>query len=469
MADNKSKIDQERVEAARKILDGGSAKVYKSTRSGFTTSAVIAAKESQKRILCVSPTIRILKETVKKASVESAILVPANCFCSILNEEIKKDKFLKKLPIILPQCEKCMGFGICDVTEILNAKEPQVIGITYRKLEALMLSKSDIAKQIKKKLSEIDIVMLDEAHTIALPDVVRVKAFTEVVIPDEFTTLIKIHQKWIDFNVEQIRVIDHMKHMGDEQHIGKHLSKLVSVDHPLTFEWISAAFDELLRLAKRRIKLEVAEEDIIALRDIISLISGYFVAVAYIKENDRSEGDVCLTGNYWIYHRALSEFLANYVPSVPHLYVSGTLIEPHDNFYSDLSGHEVQDAMFPDLRKTNSKMSIYPDSWRISSHNFNQQLGRIVSRITQISQDSQGEWVYVVAPSLMKARLLEEKLKEINGVNAIVDYYRSDQTMGVELKFRICIAVGLAEYRRIRTTIKQWERTRRRGGYIHSV
>lgn len=439
------KADPERVEAARKILDGKSAKVYKTTRSGFTTSAVIAAKESGKRILCISPTNRIITHTIKKASVESAIQVAANCFCSKVVEVVKKDKFLRKLPIILPPCIECNRYGVCPVTEILTAYDPHVIGITYKKLETLMLSKSEIAEQVREELSKMDIVMPDEAHTIALPQVVRVKAFAEIDIPEDFTTLRKVLEKWLDFNAEKNSAIDDMKQEGDKGHLVKHLSKRVANDQPLSFEWISAAWEELFKMARRRHELGISEEDILTLRDMISLMSGSFVAITYIKENDGSEGSVYLTGNYWISHRALNEFLTKYASSATHLYVSGTLIEPSKDYYTNLSDKDVIDAFYPDLRRTNSKMSIYPDRWRVSSRNFNGWIDRISSRIIEIRNENKGREAYIVAPSAKKAEVLKKRLEETLGFEMPVDYYRSDQTMGVETKSRICIAIGLAE------------------------
>jgi len=100
-------IDRRLVDAAGHLLQGGSIRLYKPTRVGLTTSAIIAAKERGKRILCVVPTNRISEETIFEASDGTAVSVPANSTCPILNEEIKNDKFLAKLPLPLPLCENC--------------------------------------------------------------------------------------------------------------------------------------------------------------------------------------------------------------------------------------------------------------------------------------------------------------------------------------------------------------------------
>ena len=123
-------IDPKLVAAASEVLKAGSCKVYKSTRAGFTTSVVLAAMESNKRILVISPTNKILSETVTKASRGQAIAVPANSFCWILQDLVKQDRFLAKIPLPLPDCQECISMGKCPVTEILDADKPPVISLT---------------------------------------------------------------------------------------------------------------------------------------------------------------------------------------------------------------------------------------------------------------------------------------------------------------------------------------------------
>ena len=103
-------IDPELVAAASGVLRAGSCKVFKTTRAGFTTSAVLAAMEAERPILVLSPTGKILSETVMRASMGRAIIVPANSFCPILQEQIEDDRFLAKIPLPLPDCKE-MSFN----------------------------------------------------------------------------------------------------------------------------------------------------------------------------------------------------------------------------------------------------------------------------------------------------------------------------------------------------------------------
>jgi hypothetical protein len=437
-------IDPELVAAASKVLKAGSCKVYKSTRAGFTTSVVLAAMEAGKPILVLSPTVKILSETITKASRGRAILVPANSFCWILQDLVKQDRFLAKIPLPLPDCQDCPSMGKCPVTEILEADKPPVISLTYAKMNALMLAKSEIARQIKHKISQVDAVLLDEAHAISLPSAARVQAFYCVPIPEGYPVLTEISQNWMDFCNDNLELLTVLKAEGDAGYVGKHLSKLIPIIDTMGFKKLSAAWNELFSLAQGRKELGLRDDEILAIRDIVSIMGGYWASLSYIRENDGTDGRIYLSGNVWAFHRCLRDFLSMYVPNADHVYSSATLIEPSTEFFESLSGKLVQDVVFPDLRNTNAKMSIYPDRWRLNSRNFARSLDRIVDRIVEICKDE--ESVYILAPNSRKARAIQEKLEGVLGLAAPkVDFYRSDMTMGVGRDDRTCIAIGLAE------------------------
>jgi len=462
-------IDRARVDAAKDILRGPSSKVYKSTRSGFTTSAVIAAQELGMSILVISPTNRILNDTIQAASEGRSVSIPANISCLKIQEDLQSDKFLAQIPLPLPSCKDCEMYQNCPVTHILRIIHPvkviapekrrdkclitenssnysEVISVTYQKLVTLMLSKAKTAKKILRILSSINVILLDEAHTIALPAVVAVRAFTEIEIPKGFPALSKVNSKWLDFNRKKELDIKELAEEGNRGHVGRHLSKNVHINDTLSFKQLVAAWNELLNLAKRRKELGIEDSQILALRDIISLLSGHFLALTYRKEKEDSGGSVYFAGNYWIAHRVLSEFLTKYGSHATQLYVSGTLVEPHPNYYSELSGKIVRDVIFPDIRNTNKMMMINSDKWRLDSHNFTEKLEEIVDRIVEIFSVHRDAGVYVMAPNALKAKIIRDMLKQKLRSNVpYVDYYRSDGTIGVSRTERVCIAIGLAE------------------------
>jgi hypothetical protein len=271
-------IDQKRLSEARKILEAGDAILYKPTRAGFTTSAVYAALDIKKRTLFVAPTNRILKETICAAGMGNSVQVLPNCFCLRLRDRIMEDRFLSQLPLLLPKCDECDELKRCPVTKIL-ADESPVIGITYRKLEALMLSKSKIAKEILNKISSVDAIVMDEAHEISLQKVVRVPAFYDLDLPTTYPNLVNSFVKWRDLDSEFEEKINNLRQVGDAGHVGKHLSSTISNDDPLNVKQLIAGYDELYELANHRKELGVAEKDILALRDILSILSGCVVGI----------------------------------------------------------------------------------------------------------------------------------------------------------------------------------------------
>ena len=438
-------IDARRLAAAKKIIDGGTYKVYKSTRSGFSTSAIMAAVKSGMNILVIAPTKRILEETVRNASFGNSVQVLPNCFCLNQREKIEQDRFLTKLPFPLPRCETCGSINRCPVTKILQS-DCQVIGITYRKLEALMLSKSKVARRILERLSHADIVLLDEAHTISLPTVVRVPVFSEVEIPDKYAKLLNILIKWFELNEYNHEKINQIREKAIKGHTGRHLSDRIYNANSLNFKQIVTAWNELLDLAMHRKEYDISDEDILRLRDITVLMGSPDPAITFIKDKDGTGGNVYLAGNYWTPIRTLSRFLQDHLPYANHIYVSGTLFEPYPHFFSNISGKEVKDALFPDHNDTNDRMLIHPDKWRLSAQNFNRYLPRIRDRIVEICKVHPGKEFFIVAPNAREAKIIHKQLTETMGHAApLVDYYRSDTTRGVENSARICIAIGLAE------------------------
>jgi len=114
-------IDSDRVDAVDVILDQGDTAVYKVPRAGFTISAIIAAHRRGLKILIVSPTRKIASSTVQ-GTVEDIggvyCNIPGNQSCKYVQELIKKDRFLKEMPIPKGDCSKCEEYQTCPVTEI---------------------------------------------------------------------------------------------------------------------------------------------------------------------------------------------------------------------------------------------------------------------------------------------------------------------------------------------------------------
>ena len=436
--------DQRLIETAKVILKMGSVAVSKPVRAGFTTSAVMACEQEGRRLLIVAPTRRILKETIKDASSET-VRIPGNSECPRFAEDLKKHPILYKLPLTLPNCEKCNLSSWCEIRDILRNPDPRIMALTYAKLEALMLSNGAVAEEVKAKIGRAEVTIFDEAHVISVPSVVSVRAFQTLVIPAEYSALVQAYVRWLELCQRYVATVQELMQEAEQNHASKHLARSVFNTNPQDWQGLKIAWSQLIELAKEHI---LPDEDILQLRDIITLIGATALSVNYVGiESDAEEdakGAVYLSTMQTRQWQGLREFLINRQAGSSVIFGSATLFEPYAGFFSDLVGAEVRQTIFPDLRNATQKMQLIPDTWKLGAYNFRDRLPQIVATIKAIAEREKQQ-IYVLAPNIKKAAILKKELAEagIKGVN--IDYYNSDGTLGVERKDRVCIAVGLAE------------------------
>lgn len=432
--------DQRLVMAVEEIIEKGSCAVSKPVRAGFTTSCVLACEKKGQRLLVLAPTRRILKETVSKASID-AVRVPGNSECPLIKEDLKKNPILAQLPLTLPNCEKCNASEWCEVRTILREKDPSVIGLTYAKLEALMLSKGKAAKEILTKLSRVDVILLDEAHLLALPSIVSVRAFASLMIPQKYKTLDKVYQMWLEFCQSHVELIQELMEKAEQGHAGQYLARNVSNINILTWKELKMAWPQLRKLA---VEHELEDGEVLQLRDIISIMSSAAVSIGYISEDEGESGGVYVSAGHVKRYRVLNEFLTNYAHHAKLLFVSGTLFEPHPGHFSELAGKEIENVVFPDLRGATKKLTLIPDRWTLTSRNFAEKLPLVLDTIKAIAEREK-QSIYLLAPNSRKAVILMEERKDAGLKDIFVDYYRSDRSLGVERSERVCITLGRAE------------------------
>jgi hypothetical protein len=406
----------------------------------MTTSAVMACEKRGWRLLAMAPTRRILKETVSKAS-SNAVRIPGNSECPLIKEDLKKNPILAQLPLTLPNCENCNDSKWCEVRAILRAKDPEVMGLTYPKLEALMLSQGKTAKEILDKISQADVIMLDEAHVISLPSAVSVRAFASMEIPDKYASLRRVYQRWLDLCQANVQTIQKLMELAGLGHAGQHLAKSAFNSNFLVWKDLKKAWAQLRKLA---VAHGMTDDEILTLRDIITIMSTSQISIGYISENGGEGGAVYVSAGQVRQYRALNEFLTEYVHHAKVLFVSGTLFEPHIGYFSELAGKEVRQEIFPDLRGATKKLTLIPDRWGLTSWNFAGKLPLILETIKAIAEREK-QPIYLIAPNSHKAAWLTQEIGQLGLKNIFVDYYRSDHSLGVERKERICISIGMAE------------------------
>jgi len=432
--------DQRRVRAAEEIIESGSCAVSKPIRAGMTTSTVMACEQRGWSLLVLAPTRRILQETVAKAS-SGAVRIPGNSECPLIEPDLKKNPILRQLPLTLPDCQKCDASGWCEVLAILRADDPSVMALTYAKLEALMLSRGKTAREVLAKISRADVVMMDEGHVLSLPPAVSVRAFALLKIPDKYKMLNKIYQIWLDFCQNNVQTIQELMKLAESGHTGQHLSR--SIFNPGFLGWrdLKKSWAQLRKLA---VAHELVDDDVLVLRDIITILSTSQVSIGYISEHEGESGGVYVSAGQIRQYRALNEFLTVHANHARVLFVSGTLFEPRPGYFSELTGKEIKNVIFPDLRGATEKLTLIPDRWTLGNTNFAEKLPLILETIKAIA-DREKQPIYLLAPNSHKAAWLTEELSKLGVKSIFVDYYRSDHSLGVERKERVCITVGMAE------------------------
>jgi len=438
-------MDRLRIEAAKVILSGPSCLLYKPCRAGATTSLAIAAGEMNKSMLLIAPTNAIIDKTLRRACRQEPVKIAANVACYKWKDAIREDSFLAKLPLPIQDCDECEYYPNCEVTEILRFdRKPGKgvnFGITYHKLTAVMLANSDTAHAIREKLRGLDAIVLDEAHSISLHQPPRVPVFSYPAVPEEFTALKQVLSGFQDQCNQSVETISEILEEGNKGHVGKHLSRFASIEENVPFKVMAAAYNELITLAGKRGELRLSEDAILELRDICSIMAGYWCTFGYVSEQD--SGRVYLYGNVGTLYHALNDFLGPRERTTK-VFTSGTLLEPYPDFFSGLAGCHLVDAVFPEANFASRKMRIIPDRWTMDNRSVNRYFERIISQIKEIIHKERPEKCFIIAPKAEIAKKIRNALKIDGLAQPEVDYYRSDHTIGVERDERVCIAVGLA-------------------------
>ena len=449
-------IDERRVSHAAAFLDGKDYAIHKVTRAGFTTSFVIAASRSNKRVLLVSPTRKIISDTMKGAA-EDIVGIYGNVACYYNKIEIAKEPLLEQLPMSIPRkCDNCEYADDCHILDIERDPDAPMKSLTAAKLEAIMFSDSERAQYLRDVLRDIDVVLFDEAHTLVTSDVAKIPStvhlhnLKEKIV--QYPLLVKAQRKWTELRMSIEPELNDLWAQV-EQDPYNWLVREIKVPWTLTEDDQRMIWGELRTLAKKHEELNVTEEEVIQLRDIIEILSQDTARLSYISHDGSGEIYVC--GALGRMNGAVKDYLKNNAKNASAIFVSGTLFEPYPNYFRKVAGRDkfmrvtdwpLEQATFPDLCNTNSKMTIYADSNRLSGDNRQKhsRISGIIERIKEISKAKGNEPIHVLAPNIALHASLHKALSK-EYPNLFWDYYRSTNTIGVESDRRTIIAIGLAE------------------------
>lgn len=427
------------IKAAGKLLGSGSYAVSKPVRAGFTTSAILAAQKAGLTVLFLAPTNAIIKDTVGKvARKDSSVRVPANIECQILKEKAAIHPLLRYVPLPLPDCHECPHRPSCTVLDIIKMDDPDLICMTYSKLAAIQHSSSSDSKEVLNKLSKQAVIIMDEAHTLSRAGEIAVEAGRQLEIPPGYPRLQGIYNKWLDFNESYAAEIQELLDKSDN-FAGKYLAKKLSIVAIQCSDEKPEAWRELRDIACND---GMNQDDLTAMLNIVALMNSLSITLQFQHEDDKKS--VLVTSGRSEQAESIKDFLQDYGARADHIYVSGTLYEPHPGYFKELSGRDIVPVVFPDYQKANQTFALIPDRWKLTSWNFAEKLQTIIDTIEVIARIVL-QPVLVYAPSKAKAAVIRQKVEERGIPDIKVDYYRSSLSMGVESKYRICVAVGMAE------------------------
>jgi hypothetical protein len=430
--------------------------ISKPVRYGFTTSAILAASALGKSILIVVPTNRIIGETIRGTD-GNAIQVYGNGECKKLKAQMKEYPILQNLPVLLPNCSKCLSYDSCKLMDLVKADKPKVICLTYAKLEALLKSEGGIASKMCTKIFElVDVIMFDESHILSQPGLIKIGVDTKVTVPDEYPALKNLTSRWdglIANSATNIAIIAAKAMEGKDQHLS-----ITMITDPLkgaTQPKGTPALDSIITppsLDIRKVWIELKDmamsEDsdditLITLKDMAAILTSDTYSVSYIPEDEGQTDKIYIMAGEKSKEIAISNLMQKVRKDTQVLFVSGSQYEPKPGFFNSISGRELDQVAMEDTRNAGDKMTIIPDSWRLDAFNFNKKLSNIVSRIREISAHHEHEPIYVLTSNKRRFAILRDALKDLP--NLEVDYYRSDKSIGVARSERICITVGFAE------------------------
>ncbi len=450
------KIDESRVSLAASFLDGKDYAIHKVTRAGFTTSFVIAAGRSNKRVLLVSPTKNIISDTMKEAD-EDIVGIYGNVACQYNQDEIAKEPLLEQLPMSIPrECDACKYAEDCCILDIEREPYASMKSLTAAKLKAIMISDSERAQSLREILKDIDVVLFDEAHTLVTSDVAKIPHTAHLQdlalkIREDYPLLLKALKKWTELrDSAEYDVEDLWRQV--EYDPNNWLVRELKVPWTLTEDEQRKIWGELRKLAKKHDEFNVTEEEVLQLRDIIEILGHDTARLSYISHD--GSGQIYVCGALGRMNGAVRDYLKNYAKKASVIFVSGTLFEPYSGFFKSIAGRgkflgvdwPLEQAIFPDICNTNSQMTIYADSSRLSgtTNQKHAKIPDIIERIKDLSEAKGNAPIHVLAPNMELHARLQKALSK-GYPNLFWDYYRSANTMGVESDRRTIIAVGLAE------------------------
>jgi hypothetical protein len=481
----------------------GAYELLGTTRSGKSLAAVVESINRREKTVVIIPNNSIKEETFDHRKVRlytdlygnGIISLPANKECEFNQELIQEHPGLDLLPY-LPLTKNCLAYDDdgklvaeeccehlsgCKVVSVLT-NECDVITLTYQKLVALCLSalsaqmncKRNVAWDIIELLITCTNHLFDEYHVLqrGRKCTLTVKRETRK-IPLTMRDLSRFrrvqHYKYIGMYLRafagMLTDTDIMKAMDDvyaeaakRDSWKKHLrisvpnknqsgidedGEKVSLNDPKN---LVGAYSDIMSIAKEIEDYEYVREDLYDLIAMMTIVAADNIIVHAeknrgVKINLVAEDVMYLEMIKWYTDQINLKKSRLIFTSAT---AGSTDITPF--LPSNVKAKKLLHGHKGDPMYTNELMYILADHKKytaIGRYSIQENLDEIARDVLKIFDVEGKDNCYLVTRSAKIAKLIHNKLKSL-GTDVFVDYYRSVRTMGVEMPFRVCIAIGVA-------------------------
>lgn len=465
----------------------GVLKIHKSTRSGATTSFCIACLLMETKFLVLEPTNKIIKETVikdvkKYGEMPDAkiIHVPANFECKFNKDKIKENSDYKKLPSlpIDDNCKECGFYNTCPITEILRVEDFDGVVITYDKLIAIKraaeLYPESKASEIMEKISGVKVVILDEAHELAFPDIASMEFIEK---PDNISDLVNkikkinkenrkrnnnhkkfpivetIVKKYLtilkdpDLLEKRKKLYNYFEDKHAEWYEMKHAAKVKNTNYKeyIVKKWVknrrtnsyesfnideSNVFgfltEEIMNIMDHRIysKYDIDIDDLVSIYNMLNFVVAKDINVKIFKKYDpeiewKYELLTNLEANNLNFKKDLAEFIQSMQGYNRQIIITSATFPKYD--FMDLFHYDtlIQNVMFGengDPMNANSKMAIFCDSKRYHAFGRNSiknNIEEIIKECNNVMDIFGSENCLIVCKNIIESKLFETMYEKI--------------------------------------------------------